>query len=114
VTVAAVGICILCQLCLVGGHLLLKHAMNATHAKAKRWGLILSALAGGASLLCLWFFLWLGLLGEWDLSQIFPFDGMSPPLLVLSAWIFLKERASPRVWVGVALIGLGIGLVSQG
>jgi uncharacterized membrane protein len=32
--------------------------------------------------------------------------------MMLSAWIFLGEKVSLRGWVGVALIGAGLALVS--
>ena len=78
-TISAVGICILCQLCLVTGHLLLKHAMNGTDNVAKSSAIVAWYIAGGTGLLAVWFFLWLGLLRTWDLSQIFPFEGLARP-----------------------------------
>jgi uncharacterized membrane protein len=112
-TSLAVSICVLCQFCLVAAHLLLKHAMNATHVTPRRWTVILWNVAGGIGLLNVWFFLWLGLLRNWELSRVFPFEGLSPLLLVLGAWIFLGERVSPRAWFGIVLIGVGVGLVAQ-
>ncbi|MBI3435498.1 MAG: EamA family transporter [Proteobacteria bacterium] len=112
-TLLAISIGILCQFFLVIGNLLLKHAMNATHHVPRRWLIIASNFAIGTGLLSLWFFLWLGLLRSWDLSQIFPFEGLSPVLLVIGAWIFLGERVSPRAWAGVVLIGVGVGLLAQ-
>lgn len=111
-TILATGICVLCQLCLVIGHLLLKHAMNATHANPKPWTTIVWYVASGTCLLSVWFFSWLGLLRTWDLSQIFPFEGLSPPLLVLGAWLFLGEHVTPRAWLGIGLIGAGVGLLT--
>jgi uncharacterized membrane protein len=59
-----------------------------------------------------WFFLWLGLLEEWDLSKVFPFEGLNPVLMVIGAWFFFRERMSRAAWVGVGLIAAGIALVS--
>jgi len=112
-TFLAISICVVCQFSLVAGHLLLKHAMNATHLTPRPWAVILWNVAGGIALLNLWFFLWLGLLRTWDLSRVFPFEGLSPLLLVLGAWIFLGERVSPRAWFGIVLIGAGVALVAQ-
>jgi drug/metabolite transporter (DMT)-like permease len=113
-TLLAASMCVLCQLCLVIGQLLLKHAMNATRLVPVPWAAVGWNLAGGISSLGLWFFTWLGLLRDWELSRLFPFEGLSPPLLALGAWIFLGERISPRAWAGVVLIGCGVALVAEG
>jgi drug/metabolite transporter (DMT)-like permease len=113
VTLLAVGLCVVCQLCLVVGQLLLKHAMNATRCVPRPWTVIKWNLAAGIGCLSLWFFLWLGLLRDYELSRLFLFEGLSPPLLVFGAWFFLGERVSPRAWTGIAFIGLGVALVAQ-
>ena len=87
--------------------------MNATYLVPRRWAPIVGNVAGGIGFLTLWFFLWLGLLQSWELSRLFPFEGLTPPLLVLSAWIVLNERVPTRAWLGIILIGLGVGLVAQ-
>jgi drug/metabolite transporter (DMT)-like permease len=161
VTAIAIGLCILCQLLLVAGQLLLKHAMTTTSAPgAKRegeapseppvstgeaalaagltgsqrepaartearppttsfppgappsWRRTATRLAPGIACLTAWFFLWLGLLEQWDLSKIFPFEGLNPVLMVIGAWVFFRERMSGAAWVGVGLIAAGIALVS--
>jgi undecaprenyl phosphate-alpha-L-ara4N flippase subunit ArnE len=112
VNALAIILCTVCQLFLVAGQLLLKRAMNATHDEPPPRGKIASNLAGGIALLSLWFFLWLGLLGQWELSHLFPFEGLNPALLMIGAWIFLRERVPPRGWVGIVLISAGIALVS--
>jgi drug/metabolite transporter (DMT)-like permease len=107
-------LCLLCQVLIVAGNLLLKHAMADTNEQQKsrlQTGLWLSA---GVVLLGLWFFLWLGLLSKWDLSQLYVFEGLAPILVMVSAWLFLSEKVSPRGWIGVALIGAGLTLVAAG
>ena len=115
-TVSAVVVCVLCQLFLVVGQLFLKHGMNASEAAseagAARRTKVYGNLAAGVGLLTLWFFLWLGLLEKWELSNLFPFEGLNPALLVLGAWFFLKERIPPAAWLGIALISAGVALVS--
>jgi undecaprenyl phosphate-alpha-L-ara4N flippase subunit ArnE len=113
-TFLAVSLCLLCQICLVGGQLFLKHAMNAAEAGEKHWAVTASGFGGGVLLLSLWFFLWLGLLRDWELTRLFPFEALSPLLLALGAWGFLNERISARAWVGVVLIGVGVLLVAAG
>ena len=56
--------------------------------------------------------LWLGLLANWELSHLFPFEGLNPALLVFGAWLFLKERVPLSGWIGIALISVGVALVS--
>ena len=113
-TPAAIAICVLCQLCLVGGQILLKHGMNATHRQPRPILTILANAGGALALLGLWYFLWLGLLRDWDLSRLYAFESLGPPMLVLGAWLFLKERVTVRAWIGIILIGSGIGLVAIG
>lgn len=107
----AISLCVLCQLLLVAGQLLLKHAM-APVGGAGSWTRTAARLAPGIACMTAWFFLWLGLLEQWDLSKIFPFEGLNPVLLVIAAWVVFKERISRSAWIGVALIAAGIGLVS--
>src|SRR4029453_13712382 len=106
------SLCLFCQVLIVAGNLLLKHAMSGTNeqqASPLRIGLWLSA---GIALLALWFFLWLGLLSKLELSQLYAFEGMAPILLMVSAWLFLGEKVSLRGWIGVFMIGAGLTLVA--
>lgn len=104
-TALAFGIALLSQLFLICGQLLLKRAMHFTPIRIR-------TLVGGIALLSVWFFLWLGLLADWDLSRLFPFEGLNPVLVVFGAWLFLKERVPLLGWIGIGLISLGVGLVT--
>ena len=101
----AILLCVLCELALVTGQLLLKRAMSATPVR-------LGLLAGGIGFQAIWFFLWLYLLARWDLSRIFPFEGLNPVLIAIGATVFLRERLPIRAWIGIAMISAGIALVS--
>ncbi len=103
----AIELAVLCELALVIGQLLLKRGMNATPIR-------LGLLAGGIGFQAVWFFLWLYLLGRWDLSRIFPFEGLNPVLIAIGASIFLHERLPLKAWIGIAMISVGIGIVSSG
>jgi drug/metabolite transporter (DMT)-like permease len=106
------SLCLFCQVLIVAGNLLLKHAMAGTN---EQQGSLLRTgqwLSAGIVLLGLWFFLWLGLLSKWELSQLYAFEGMAPVLLMVSAWLFLGEKVSPRGWIGVLMIGVGLTLVA--
>ncbi len=108
-TALAIVLCVACQLFLVIGQLFLKRAMTPVTGERKSMAV---RLIPGIGCMTIWFFLWLGLLQSWDLSRIFPFEGLNPALLVLGAWIFLKERVSAGAWVGIGLITVGIMLVA--
>lgn len=112
-TAVAITLCILCQFLLVAGQLALKHAMNGV-GTAPAWSpRVAGGFAGGVGLLSAWFFLWLGLLQDWELSRLYPFEGLNPALLVVGAAMFLRERVPPAAWVGIALISAGVALVSM-
>ena len=107
----AITLCIICQFFLVIGHLLLKHAINASEKLPRIWPKIVRDFSLGIACLTAWFFLWLGLLGKWPLSHLFPFEGLNPALLALAAWMVLNEKLSWPAWVGIGLISVGIVLV---
>ena len=109
-TILAIALCTLCQLFLVVGQLFLKRAMSP--AVATSWQTTTMRLIPGIACMTAWFFLWLGLLERLELSRIFPFEGLNPALLVLGAWLFLKERLPVKAWFGIALITAGVTLVS--
>lgn len=111
-TALSLFLCLFCQVLVVAGNLALKHAMGETNDRQKsavQTGLWLFA---GISMLALWFFLWLGLLSKWDLSQLYAFEGLAPVLVMASAWLFLGEKVSLRGWIGVAMIGVGLTVVA--
>lgn len=110
-TALAIFLCIAAQFFLVGGQLLFKHAMNEAKPQPKAAKVQLLSL--GIASQAVWFFLWLGLLQKWDLSRIFPFEGLNPLLLVLCAWLILKEHLTIESWVGIALITAGLTVVAQ-
>jgi drug/metabolite transporter (DMT)-like permease len=111
-TLSTFGLILVSQCCLVAGQLLIKHAMNLTHHVPKPWRPIIGFFATGLGIMTFCFFLWLGFLQRLDLSHVFPFEGLSPVILLLGASILLGEKIEPRSWFGVTLIALGVALVS--
>jgi uncharacterized membrane protein len=105
VTLAAVAACVLCQFLLVAGQLVLKRTMKAAPI---HYGLLICGIA----LLAGWFFIWLELLSKWELSRLFPFEGLNPALVVIGASIFLKEHLPSAAWIGILLISAGVAMVS--
>jgi len=103
---------IIAQFFMVGGQLLIKHAMNCTHIQPLPWSKVIGFFALAIITMTACFFLWLGFLQKLELSHLFPFEGLSPVILVLGASIFLKEKINRQCWIGIALISFGIVLVS--
>jgi undecaprenyl phosphate-alpha-L-ara4N flippase subunit ArnE len=103
---------ILSQFFLVGGQLLIKHAMNLTHLEPKPVRGIVGFFAMGIGTMTLCFFMWLAFLQKLQLSHVFPFEGLSPVILIFGAALFLKEKINPQCWIGIVLISCGIVLVS--
>jgi undecaprenyl phosphate-alpha-L-ara4N flippase subunit ArnE len=100
------------QVLLVAGQLFLKHALNLTDRAPRPWPGVMLHFALFITLMTFWFLLWLGFLQKMPLSQVLPWEGLSPMLLILGAAIFLREKIKPGAWLGMALISAGIVLVS--
>jgi drug/metabolite transporter (DMT)-like permease len=96
----------------VAGQLLLKKAMEASNADRFWSRKFLLPFGAGIFLLTVQFFLNLGLLQRFDLSYIYPFQGLSVIIISLTAAIVLRERLTGRLLLGAALISAGIVLVS--
>ena len=96
------------ECCSIAGQVFFKHAMGRDHQRA----VFIRLLAAGVALKAIDFFLWLGLLAKYDLSYLYPFDAMSRLLLLVAAWVFLKERITPQLWLGAGLITVGVALVT--
>jgi uncharacterized membrane protein len=71
-----------------------------------------SLAAIGIALMTVSFFLTLGLLQRFDLSYLYPFQGLSVIFITLLAALTLKEKLSARLTLGTLLITAGIILVS--
>lgn len=98
---------LLMEICSVAGQILFKHAVvQKTKLAAVR------VISAGILSKAVEFFLWLGLLAKYQLSYIYPFDGLNRVILVLGASFFLKEKTSPRLWLGVLSISAGVALIS--
>lgn len=110
--VTAVGLIIFSQICLVAGQIWLKHAMNETNAEQTQKKKFIFHFALGIGAMTIWFLLWLGLMRHFDLSYLYPFEGLSPLLMAAGASVFLKEKMTWRLWGGILLISAGLALVS--
>lgn len=110
-SVLSFALILLTRFCACAGQIFFKKAMHRPDGETGGNRFLL--LACGIAVMTLSFFLWLGLMKKiHDLSYLYPFVGLDHILLVLGAWIFLKERASLSLWIGVILISAGVALVS--
>jgi uncharacterized membrane protein len=96
----------------VAAQLILKRAMAATTTAGFRNAQFVSKVTGGIILMTISFFLTLGLLQRFDLSYLYPFQGLSVIFITLMAALALKEKLNARLAVGALLISTGIVLVS--
>jgi drug/metabolite transporter (DMT)-like permease len=106
---AVIAVCILCS---VGGQVLLKKAMSLTNGDTWPVAKFIRIFAGGIAFMAVNFFLWQGLLSKFDLNFLYPFEGLDRLVLVLAAAVFLKEKMTLTLWLGVMMITGGILLVS--
>ena len=97
----------------VAGQLVLKHAMEKFNAMGFRSFKFLRSLAIGILLMTVQFFLNLGLLQRYDLSYIYPFQGLSVVLITVAAAVILREKITLQLAMGSGLISAGIVLVSM-
>jgi len=111
VKTTAIIFLLIVQVILVAGQVFVKHGMNLTHQSPRPRGRIAANMTAGIGMLALWFCLWMGLLQKLDLSYAYPFEGLSPVLIVLASWVMLKEETSWRLWLGVGLISAGTTIV---
>jgi uncharacterized membrane protein len=96
----------------VVAQLILKRAMEATITAGFRNARFVSKVTGGVVLMAISFFLTLGLLQRFDLSYLYPFQGLSVIFITLMAAVILKEKLNLRLAIGALLISVGIVLVS--
>ena len=96
----------------VAAQLILKRAMEASKTTGFRNTRFIWRVTCGIVLMTISFFLTLGLLQRFDLSYLYPFQGLSVIFITLMAAVVLKEKLSVRLAIGALLISAGIVLVS--
>lgn len=92
--------------------LLLKHAMESTVARGFAQRTFALHLAVGTFFMAISFFLTLGLLQRFDLSYLYPFEGLTVIFIIAAAAIWLREKITPQLLIGSLLITIGVVLVS--
>lgn len=97
----------------VAAQLILKRAMALSATHGFRNSRFVSLAAIGIALMTVSFFLTLGLLQRFDLSYLYPFQGLSVIFITLMAAVVLKEKLNMRLAIGALLISVGIVLVAM-
>ena len=108
-TLWSIFLIVLSECAAIAGQIFFKHAMANRWSQSRRtaaWVLSAGVLAMTVS-----FFIWLNLLAKFDLSRLYPFEGLNRVLLLFAAAFFLRERIAPQLWIGVILISAGVALV---
>ena len=96
----------------VAGQLLLKKGMELTSNVRRRERGVTLFLGSGIVSMAISFFLTLGLLQRFDLSYLYPFQGLSVILIAITAAVTLREKVTLQLAIGALLISAGIILVS--
>ncbi|PYK69113.1 MAG: hypothetical protein DME45_03740 [Verrucomicrobia bacterium] len=92
----------------VVAQLFLKHAMESDLRSPR----FIRFFGAGLATMTASFFITLGLLRDFDLSYLYPFQGLSVVMISLLAAVILREKLTLRLFVGALLISAGVALVS--
>lgn len=113
-TAIALVIVLVALIAHTAGQIFLKKAMGSSHGPAGfRTRACIIPFAIGIGLMTTQFFLNLGLLQRYDLSFIYPFQGLGVIIITFTAGITLREKLTPQLTVGSILISIGVALVSM-
>ncbi|MEP6956515.1 MAG: EamA family transporter [Chthoniobacterales bacterium] len=96
----------------VTGQLLLKRAMESSVTAGFRQRTFGWFMFGGVLAQAVSFFLTLGLLQRFDLSYLYPFQGVSVVFVIAAAALFLREKITLPLALGSLLIAAGVVLVA--
>lgn len=109
----ALSLIVISLVTFVAAQLILKRAMEFSAANGLRDVYFVSRVLAGVVLMTISFFLTLGLLQRFDLSYLYPFQGLSVIFVTILPAVVLKEKLSARLAIGALLITAGIVLVSM-
>ena len=94
--------------CAIAGQIFFKLAMGRAWSEPRAK----ASLLAGVVAMAFGFFIWLGLLRKFELSFLYPFESVGRLVLLLAAIVFLKEKVSLQLWLGVLLISAGVAVVA--
>ena len=112
-SILAFALIVVSLLSFVVAQIVLKRAMERSKTSGLRNSGLVEMIALGVALMTVSFFLTLGLLQRFDLSYLYPFQGLSVIFIAVTAATVLKETLSLRLIAGTVLITAGIVLVSM-
>jgi uncharacterized membrane protein len=112
VSLLAFSLILVSLLSFVAAQLVLKRAMQVSAKSSLRDARFIWLVTLGVSLMTISFFITLGLLQRFDLSYLYPFQGLSVIFITLLAAVVLKEKLNLRLTIGALLISAGLVLVS--
>lgn len=92
----------------IAGQLLLKHAMESKLWSAR----FVRFFTMGLGSMAFSFFVTLGLLQRFELSYLYPFQGLTVVIISVLAAVILREKLTARLFLGALLISAGVVLVS--
>ncbi|MGC2637381.1 MAG: EamA family transporter [Acidobacteriaceae bacterium] len=108
-------------LCGTGGELCVSRAMKSVGEARGFHPAELLRVAGrairepwmwaGVSMMALAFFALLGALSAWSVSFVVPVTALDYVAAALGSVVFLHEQVSPRRWLGLSFVILGVALV---
>ena len=112
-TPVSLAIVLIALVAAVAGQVSLKKAMEVSNVVGFRSRKFVLPFGAGVLLMTIQFFLNLGLLQKYDLSFIYPFQGLSVIIITFAAAVLLREKLNLQLIVGATLISAGIVLVSM-
>jgi drug/metabolite transporter (DMT)-like permease len=113
VSILAFFFIVVSLLSFAAAQLILKRAMEFSAARGLDNSRFIWLAVIGIALMTISFFITLGLLQRFDLSYLYPFQGLSVIFITLMAAVVLKEKLNVRLAIGALLISAGIVLVSM-
>ena len=108
----ALFLILIAVLTFVAGQLWLKKGMQFTGPIVARNTTFFVPFTLGVLSMAISFFVTLGLLQRFDLSYLYPFQGLSTIIITALAAVILKEKLTLRLTTGALLITAGVVLVA--
>ena len=112
-TLLSLSLILIALITFVAGQLLIKRTMTLSATTGFRNGRVIALLSSGIFAMTMSFFLTLGLLQKFDLSYLYPFQGLSVILISTTAAVVLREKVTMQMTIGAVLITAGVILVSM-
>jgi drug/metabolite transporter (DMT)-like permease len=111
VSVVAFAAVLLSVIGVVASQVWLKHAMNCTNLDPVPRTRMMLYFTSAIAAMALSFFISIALYQKFDLSYMFPFQGLNVVIVSLAAFFFLKEKFTAQIIAGILLISVGVALV---